>query len=77
MVLSPYLWLAVMMYFISFTLYAIVLSRVELNRAYPIALLGGIILIFIISVIFFNESVNVLKMIGLVLCIVGLIFLFR
>lgn len=77
MAMSPYLWLAVMMYFISFTLYAIILSKVELNRAYPVAVLGAIVLTFIISVIFFNETFNVFKIIGLVLCIVGLVFLFR
>ena len=77
MVASPYLWVAVFVYFISFTLYAIILSKVELNRAYPVALIGGIILTFIMSVVFFHESINSQQVIGLVLCVIGFIFLFR
>lgn len=77
MAMTPYLWLAIVFYGVSFTLYAIVLSKVELSRAYPVAILGAVVLVFITSVVFFNESVNIFKIIGLVLCIVGLVFLFR
>lgn len=77
MALSPYLWLAMTAFGVSFILYAIVLSKIELSRSYPIAIMSGIILIFIISVIFFNESINIFKIIGLILCIVGIVFLFK
>lgn len=77
MALSPYLWLALVFFGISFILYAIVLSKVELSRAYPVALLGAVVLIFIISMIFFNETFNLAKILGLIFCIIGLVFLFR
>lgn len=76
MAVNPYLWLAVIVYFVSFTLYAIILSKADLNKAYPIVLIGGIILTFAVSILFFNESINPYQIIGLILCIVGFIFLF-
>lgn len=77
MSLSPYLWLAILSFGISFVLYAIVLSKIELNRSYPVAIVSGVVLIYILSLFLFNETATVIKVIGLVLCIVGIVFLLR
>lgn len=72
---SPYLWLAILFFGISFVLYAIVLSKIELSRSYPIALLAAIVLISIISIVFFQESIGIYKIVGLTLCTGGIVFL--
>ena len=75
MATNPLLWLAVLCYGVGFILYAIVLSKLELSRTYPVALLAAIILVSIISILFFNESVSIYKIIGLILCVGGIAFL--
>ena len=77
MSLSPFIWLAIVSFGASFILYAIVLSKIELNRSYPVAIVSGVVLIYILSLFFFNETVTVIKVIGLVLCVVGVVFLLR
>lgn len=77
MSLSPYLWFAILSFALSFVLYAIVLSKIELNRSYPVAIVSGVVLIYFISLFFFNETTNLIKIVGLVLCIVGIVFLLR
>lgn len=75
MSLNPMLWLAILFYAIGFIIYAIVLSKMDLSRSYPIALLAAIVIISVVSIIFFNETVSTYKIIGLILCIGGVIFL--
>lgn len=75
MAVSPYLWLAIVFFGLSFILYGIVISKMELSRSYPIALLGAIILISVISIFFFHETFDSNKIIGLTLFVGGLIFL--
>jgi len=75
MVQSPYLWLAALFFAIAFAFYTIVLSKLELGRSYPVALLGAVVLITVISVLFFNESMTGPKILGIAFCLVGIIFL--
>lgn len=77
MSLSPFIWLAVLSFGVSFVLYAIVLSKMELSRSYPVAIVSGVVLIYVLSILLFNETATVIKVIGLVLCIVGVVFLLR
>ena len=74
---SPYLWIAIVCYGISFMTYAIVLSKIEINRAFPVTIMGATILVFIISVLFYHESVNLVKISGLILCLTGIILLLK
>lgn len=75
MSLNPMLWLAIISYGIGFVIYAIVISKMELSRSYPIVLMVSIIVISVVSIIFLNESISVNKIIGLTLCVGGIIFL--
>ena len=72
---SPYLWLAMVFFGLGFILYAIVLSKLELSRSYPIALLGVMVLISTISIVFLHESMSLPKIIGLILSTGGIVFL--
>jgi multidrug transporter EmrE-like cation transporter len=72
MLLNPLFLCAVTLYGLGFILYAVVLSKVELSKAYPIASVGAIILVSISSILFLNESITIYKTIGIGFCIAGI-----
>ena len=53
-----------------------VLGKVEVSLAYPLLSIGYVITA-IIGYFFLNEDVNTLRLIGLSLICVGIIFIFR
>jgi len=77
MFINRYFILAVVSYGIGFLLYSIVLSRIELSRAYPIASVTAIIMISVVSVLFLKEDLQLSKIVGVSLCVVGIYLIFR
>jgi spermidine export protein MdtJ len=75
-VFQPFFLLSILAYGIGFGLYAISLSKLELSRAYPVSSIAAIVLITVLSMLLFNESLSVIKIIGLAVCIVGIILVF-
>jgi multidrug transporter EmrE-like cation transporter len=73
----PFLWVSLFCYGIGFLLYSISLSKLELSKAYPLASVGAIIIISTISIFLFKEDISVIKIVGLILCIIGIIFIFK
>jgi small multidrug resistance pump len=76
MLFNPLFICAISLYGLGFILYAVILSKIELSKAYPIASVGAIILVCIFSLIFMQETITIHKIIGLGLCIVGILLLF-
>lgn len=74
---TPEFWGALFFYGISFVLYTLVLSKIEVSRAYPISSIGAIILILIFSSLFMNEAVTAAKLAGILLCFAGILLIFR
>ena len=64
-------------YGISFFLYSVVLSRIELSKAYPVSSVAGIIVITVLSILIFHEQYSVSKITGIVLCLAGIILIFK
>jgi len=64
-------------YGFSFFLYSVVLSKIELSKAYPVSSVAGIIVITILSIIFFNEQYSISKISGIILCVIGILLIFR
>ena len=77
MAAHPCFWLALVFYGLSFATYSVVLSKLELSRAYPVASVAAIAAVFLISVIFWHETATVAKIIGLALCLVGIFLIFK
>ena len=77
MFLNPFFIFGIIFYGLGFLSYAIVLSKIELGKAFPVSSVSAIVLIFLLSVIFLNESLNITKIIGIIFCILGIIFIFR
>ncbi len=74
---QPAFWVALLSYGASFVLYLIVLSKLELSKAYPISSIAGIILIVAISIITFHEPLTFSKVLGIGLGIIGILLLFK
>ncbi|MGA2141164.1 MAG: hypothetical protein ABSG94_01980 [Brevinematales bacterium] len=61
----------------SFVPYAVALSKIELNVAFPVISIGAIVLLFILTVLFLGETFNIYKAGGVALCIAGILLIFR
>lgn len=77
LLVNPYFLASLISYGMGFIIYAIVLSRLELSRAYPVASVMAIICIYIISILFFNETNTSTKFIGILFCISGIILILK
>lgn len=75
MVFNPLFISAIGLYGIGFVIYSIVLSKIELSKAYPVASVGAIIFVFIFSIVFLSESITTMKLIGMGLCIAGILLI--
>lgn len=73
---TPFFIVAAVFYGISFLAYSVVLSEMEINRAYPISVISAVVAILLISVIFFQEEISILRLAGIILSIVGVALIF-
>jgi small multidrug resistance pump len=72
--LWPSVW-TVVGYLISFALLAQTLKSIDVGTAYAIWSAVGTALIVLIGIVFFHESVTLVKMIGIALIIIGVVLL--
>ena len=70
-------WLGLLFYGLAFLLYAAALQRLPLNVAHPILTSGAIALVSVSSIIFFNEQLNWLKVLGILLVLAGVVLISR
>jgi small multidrug resistance pump len=75
-VITPYFVMAAFFYGISFLAYSVVLSKMEISKAYPISVISAVILILLISALFLQENISALKIIGISFCILGVFLIF-
>ena len=69
-VFHPLVFVGLITYFFSAVLWIMVLSKVEVSYAYPFAALGYVIVTFL-GWLLLNESVNALRIIGVIIIITG------
>lgn len=55
--------------------YVLALSKLNISVAYPIAMGGGLIIITLISYFFLKEIITPLQLLGMLLILVGVVFL--
>jgi len=72
---DSYLWVSAILYAIGFIIYAIVLTRVDISKAYPISSILSIVSIFILAVIFLGEGVTFTKTLGCIFAISSIVLL--
>lgn len=73
---SPQLWLGCVAYGLSLLFWLYVLSKMELSKAYPMVSLGYVFSM-IIAYVWLNESINTMKIAGIILIISGVICIAR
>jgi multidrug transporter EmrE-like cation transporter len=70
---SPFVIGALVCYGAGFAIYSLVISRMELSRAYPVASVAAILLLSAVSMAFMNEAVSATKVAGLAFCVTGIL----
>lgn len=75
MITNYWLWFGLISYGLSFLIYMIVLSKIEVSRTAVVAFSSVTVIIFVFSAIFLNESFTVAKVIGLILCLAGCVLI--
>ena len=73
---SGWLITGIILFGISFLVYLFVLSKFQLNIAYPILVSAGIILIALASWVLFREPLSLLQILGIIFIIFGIFLLF-
>lgn len=76
LIVVPWLYFGAGLYAMSLLLWLVVLSKIELSRAYPMVSLGYLVT-FIMGALLFRESVSLVKIGGLVLVMAGVALLAR
>jgi uncharacterized membrane protein len=71
MLLNPYIILSVILTLLSGLSWMIAMTKFEISYAYPFTLLG-LIFVSIFSVLFFGETINLLKIIGILFVMIGI-----
>lgn len=74
---KPFFWLSMACYGVGFMFYTVALTKLELSKAYPVSSAAAVVLLVAVSVLFLRESLNPLKLTGLVLCILGIFLVLR
>jgi multidrug transporter EmrE-like cation transporter len=74
---KPLFWLSMACYGVGFMFYAVALSKVELSKAYPVSSAAAVILIAAVSLLFFRESLDAVKLVGLALLVAGIFLVLR
>lgn len=72
---NKWLLAGMILFVISFCFYVFVLSKVQLNFAYPVMVSVGMVLVIIGSWIFLGERLSLLNIIGILLIILGIFLL--
>jgi small multidrug resistance pump len=74
---NPFILCSLLTYGAGFILYSIVLSKLDLSTAYPVASVSTIALIVLVSAFLMNETIDIYKAIGLALSVIGIILIYR
>jgi len=71
--LSPFIWLAFVMIFLTFIIWSTILSKIDLSVAVPVASFSYI-LVPLTSIFFLHEKVTMLDWTGILFILTGVIF---
>ena len=74
MLLNPYIIISLAFTLLAGVTWMVAMTKFEISYAYPFTLLG-LVLVTLFSVIFFGESVNTYKIIGIVVIILGVVLI--
>jgi len=70
---SPFLWCGLLMVFLVFIIWSTVLSKIDLSVAVAVCSFSYI-LVPMASIIFLNEKIGILRWLGIIFILIGIIF---
>lgn len=70
---SPYLWFGLLSVLVTFIIWSTILSKIDLSVAIPIASFSYI-LVPLVSIIFLQEKINLIRWVGIFFILLGVIF---
>lgn len=70
---SPFLWCGLVMVFLVFIIWSTILSKIDLSVAVAVCSFSYI-LVPIASIIFLNEKIGILRWLGIIFILIGIIF---
>ncbi len=76
-ILNPFIWLGIILYFISFVLSVFIYKKFELSIISPIMMSMIYVLIIVVSYFIFSEQISTGKIIGSLVIISGIIIMAR
>ena len=74
MLLNPYIIISLAFALLAGVTWMVAMTKFEISYAYPFTLLG-LILVTIFSILFFNESINLFKIIGIIIICFGVVII--
>ena len=74
MLINPHIIIALLLTLLSGITWMIAMTKFEISYAYPFTLLG-LVMVTIFSILFFNESINVFKIVGIIIICFGMVVL--
>lgn len=69
---NPYLMVGIFLFGLNIIFYFFALTKIKLSIAYPIMTSGGFLIISIVSVLFFKESLSSVQIFGIILLVTGI-----
>lgn len=76
MLVNVYLWISVICYFLSFIIWMLVLSKVEVSFAYPFLSIGYVVTAFA-GYWLLGESLSVMRIVGILVICIGVYLISR
>ena len=70
---SPFLWVGLLLVLLVFIIWSTILSKIDLSVAVPIASFSYIF-VPLVSVIFLHEQISIIRWLGILLILIGVIF---
>ncbi len=74
LLLDPYIFSGFISAFIASLFWMAAVAEIDLSKAYPLIVSGLVLLTSISAIVFLNENINFYKLLGIVLILIGVVF---
>lgn len=75
--INPFILIAIFLVFLSGVCWMVAVTKFELSGVYPMVVAGLMLVTSIASIILFSESINIYKIIGILVILVGVYILYK
>lgn len=72
---NPYLLFGILLFGLNIIFYFLALTKIKLSIAYPLMTAGGLLIISVVSVLLFKESISAIQIFGIILLVLGIILI--